>query len=183
MKLFLFGVVIGILVVIGAVYASLQTGSVPVETSAPPLPFEQTLATKDLEARAKKEMPKQVPISAGEDTLLAGGNLYIRHCSQCHGLPGEPRPEIASGMFPPPPQLYKPDEGVTDDPPAETYWKIKNGIRLTGMPAFKGSLSDTELWQVALLVASTRNADILQRLKEQQKAQPVNTGASDAARR
>jgi mono/diheme cytochrome c family protein len=46
--------------------------------------------------------------------------------------------------------------GVTDDPPGETYWKVANGIRLTGMPAFKDALTETEMWQVSLLLA---NAD------------------------
>jgi len=43
---------------------------------------------------------------------------------------------------------------VTDDEPGETYWKVANGIRLTGMPAFKQSLSDTQMWQVSLLLAN-----------------------------
>jgi mono/diheme cytochrome c family protein len=45
---------------------------------------------------------------------------------------------------------------VSDDPPGETYWKVANGIRLTGMPAFKDVLTETEMWQVSLLLA---NAD------------------------
>jgi mono/diheme cytochrome c family protein len=45
---------------------------------------------------------------------------------------------------------------VSDDPPGETYWKAANGIRLTGMPAFKDTLTDTQIWQVSLLLA---NAD------------------------
>jgi len=45
---------------------------------------------------------------------------------------------------------------VTDDPAWETYWKAKNGIRLTGMPGFQKSLNDTQLWQVSVLLA---NAD------------------------
>jgi mono/diheme cytochrome c family protein len=44
--------------------------------------------------------------------------------------------------------------GVSDDPPGETYWKVDNGIRLTGMPAFKGVLTDAQIWQVSLLAAS-----------------------------
>jgi mono/diheme cytochrome c family protein len=47
-------------------------------------------------------------------------------------------------------------KGVTDDPAWETYWKAKNGIRLTGMPAFKETLNDTQIWQVSVLLA---NAD------------------------
>ena len=59
-------------------------------------------------------------------------------------------------MYPPPPQLFQ-GHGVTDDPAGETYWKVTNGIRLTGMPAY-GSLGDTERWQMSLMLA---NADKL----------------------
>jgi mono/diheme cytochrome c family protein len=58
-------------------------------------------------------------------------------------------------MFPKPPELFH-GTGVTDDPAWETYWKANNGIRLTGMPAFKGALNDTQIWQVSVLLA---NAD------------------------
>ena len=44
-------------------------------------------------------------------------------------------------------------KGVTDDPVSETYWKTANGIRLTGMPAFKTKLTDTQMWQVSQLLA------------------------------
>lgn len=47
---------------------------------------------------------------------------------------------------------------MTDDEPGETYWKVANGIRLTGMPGFNQQLSTTEMWQVSLLLA---NADKL----------------------
>ena len=83
-----------------------------------------------------------------------GGGVYVEHCAVCHGVAGKPQTAIASGMFPKPPQLFK-DKGVSDDPPAESYWKIANGIRLTGMPAFNKGLSETELWQVTLLVANS----------------------------
>jgi len=43
---------------------------------------------------------------------------------------------------------------VTDDPPGETYWKVANGIRLSGMPSFSESLSQTQMWQVSLLAAN-----------------------------
>jgi mono/diheme cytochrome c family protein len=56
-------------------------------------------------------------------------------------------------MYPPPPQLWAPDGGVSDDPVGETHWVVQNGIRLTGMPGFAGALSDKELWQVSLLLA------------------------------
>jgi mono/diheme cytochrome c family protein len=64
-------------------------------------------------------------------------------------------------MFPNAPPLWERHHngevvGVSDDPPGETYWKVANGIRLTGMPSFKEILTDTQMWQVSLLLA---NAD------------------------
>ena len=59
---------------------------------------------------------------------------------------------IAKGLFPRPPQLFR-GKGVTDDPAWETHWKAANGIRLTGMPSFQGSLNESQLWQVSQLLA------------------------------
>jgi mono/diheme cytochrome c family protein len=42
--------------------------------------------------------------------------------------------------------------GVSDDDPGETFWKVKNGIRLTGMPAFEHTLSNEDMWDVTLLL-------------------------------
>jgi mono/diheme cytochrome c family protein len=73
------------------------------------------------------------------------------------GLPLTPKTAIAAGMYPAPPLLLE-GKGVTDDPAGESYWKIFNGLRLTGMPGFSKSLSETQMWQLALLLA---NADKL----------------------
>jgi mono/diheme cytochrome c family protein len=63
-------------------------------------------------------------------------------------------------MYPDAPQLWRKHKngvvGVSDDEPGETYWKVAHGIRLTGMPAYSNVLSDTEMWQVSLLL---KNAD------------------------
>jgi mono/diheme cytochrome c family protein len=121
------------------------------------MPGESLLAGMALHARIAKDAPKQAPIPADEPNLLAGARVYREHCAVCHGLNGQPETAIAKGMFPHPPQLFT-GHGVTDDPAGETYWKAANGIRLTGMPGFKASLSETQLWQVSLMLA---NADKL----------------------
>ena len=152
---FISGVIIGVVLVLAAVYFYFTTGSAPVATSDPPLPFEKQLANGALHARIDRDMPKDVPIAADEAAYLAGARIYREHCAVCHGVPGMDQSAIAKGMFPKPPHLFR-GKGVTDDPPGETYWKVANGIRLTGMPSFKQSLSDTQVWQVSLLLA---NAD------------------------
>ncbi|HZU41216.1 MAG TPA: cytochrome c [Terriglobales bacterium] len=152
---FIIGIVVGVILVAVAVFVYFTTGMAPVATSSQAMPFEKMLAQKALEARVEKEMPKTVPIPANEETFAAGAKVYDGNCAVCHGLPDQPATPISKGMFPKPPHLFM-GKGVTDDPPGETYWKVKNGIRLTGMPAFGPSLSDTQIWQVSLLLA---NAD------------------------
>jgi thiosulfate dehydrogenase len=154
---FLLGLIVGVLLVPALAYFYFAGGYAPVATSAPPMPFEKMLAGKALHARIEKEMPKSVPIEPTEANLLAGAALYKEHCAVCHGLPGESKTAIAAGLFPRPPQLFH-GHGVTDDEPGETYWKVANGIRLTGMPGFHSTLKDEQLWQVSLLLA---NADKL----------------------
>lgn len=57
---------------------------------------------------------------------------------------------IAKGLYPKPPQLAT--DGVEDDPEGVSFWRIKHGIRLTGMPSFGYSLSDREIWTLALFL-------------------------------
>ena len=154
---FLFGLILGLVLVPVLVYMYFSMGTAPVATSAPPMPFEKTLARMALHARLDKEVPKTVPIAADDATYAAGAQVYKEHCAVCHGLPGQPQTAIASGMFPKPPKLME-GKGVTDDPPGETYWKVSGGIRMTGMPGFEKTLSTTQMWQVSLLCA---NADKL----------------------
>ena len=128
----------------------------PVATSAQAMPFEKRLAKMDLAAHVKREMPKEAPFTPTEADYAAGAQVYRAQCAMCHGLPGQGKPVIAAGEYPRPPQLWV--DGVTDDPVGETYWKVANGIRMTGMPGFKDGLSEQQMWQVSMLLA---NADKL----------------------
>lgn len=157
MKAFVIGLILGVVVVPFAVYMYFASGSAPVATSSPEMPFERMLAKRAQHARMDKEMPKSAPITADESVYTAGAQIYKDNCAVCHGLPGQPQTAIAQGMFPKPPKLME-GTGVTDDPAGESYWKVAGGIRLTGMPGFDKTLSTTQMWQVSLLVA---NADKL----------------------
>ncbi len=148
---------LGLAIVPAVAYSYFTSGSAPVATTDGDMPFERYLAKNALHARITRDMPKNVPIEANEANYLAGAELYKQNCAVCHGVPLAPKTSIASGMYPKPPQLLV-GKGVTDDPAGESYWKIKNGLRLTGMPGFEKSLSETQMWQLAILLA---NADKL----------------------
>jgi mono/diheme cytochrome c family protein len=149
---FFAGLVVGLLMAPAGAYVYFAAGFAPVATAAAPMPFEKMLARTALHARMSKEIPKTVTLEPSEANLLAGAEIYKEQCAVCHGLPGAAKTAIAAGMFPKPPQLFK-GKGVTDDDPGETYWKVANGIRLTGMPGYRDSLKDDQLWQVSLFLA------------------------------
>ena len=158
-KVFL-GILLGVLLVPVAVLAWLWYGKVPVAVADPPLPHEKLITAMPLDARIDRELIKTPPIQADEDNLVAGAGIYRDQCAACHGFHGKPS-SFGAHMFPDAPPLWEKHHHndvveVSDDPPGETYWKVANGIRLTGMPAFKDVLSDTQMWQVSLLLA---NAD------------------------
>ena len=123
-------------------------------TTAPPLPLEKTVAKMALRASIGNAGDQKGPLPFDDDNMLAGVNAYKeQHCAVCHGAPGQPRAAISKGMFPSPPQLFEKEDMVTDDPEGVTYWKVTHGIRLSGMPGFGSTLSDTQRWQVTMLVA------------------------------
>lgn len=156
---FIFGVILGLLIPAVVGYCYFRLGYAPVATSSAPMPFEKTMAGMALHARIDKEAPKKAPpVPVDETNLTQGASLYVQNCSFCHGLPGQKASLAAKGMFPPPPQLFEKDEMVTDDPVGVTYWKVSNGIRMTGMPGFGETLSTNQVWQISLMLA---NADKL----------------------
>lgn len=155
LKGLLLGILVGILLIVGGVYYYLSSGRVPVATSAPPLPLEKRIASMGLHAYLDKLQHPQPQVPADEANLIIGAKVYKEQCATCHGLPGEPKSAVTQGMYPEPPQLFH-GVGVTDDEPWESYWKVENGIRMSGMPGFKGQLTETQIWQVAVLV---KNAD------------------------
>jgi mono/diheme cytochrome c family protein len=125
MMKFLLGLIIGLGVVPAVGFVYFRLGFTPVATAAPAMPFEKKLA--------------------------AGARIYREYCAFCHGIAGQAETASPKGMFPHPPQLFK-GTGVTDDPAGEIYWKIANGVRLTGMPGYRKTLTEDQMWQVSLLL-------------------------------
>ena len=157
---FLLGLVLGVLLVPAVVWGWFRFGNPPVAVADAPLPFERQIVNVPMSARIAREAPKVAPFGTSEDAFEGGAKVYREHCAACHGTPGHDV-SFAKNMYPRTPQLWLKHKkgnvvGVSDDPVGETYWKVDNGIRLTGMPSFNKTLSDTQRWQVSLLLA---NAD------------------------
>jgi len=150
---FIFGLIIGVVIPAAAGYCYFRYGYAPVATSSTPMPFEKALAQMALDARIQKEAPKkEAPLPANETNLAQGAAVYVENCSFCHGLPDQKATLAAKGMFPLPPQLFTKDEMVTDEPVGVNYWKVSNGIRMSGMPGFGEMLTKDQIWQVSMLL-------------------------------
>jgi len=156
---FILGFVFAFVVLFAGAYIYLKFGTPPVATADKPFPFEAQIVDVPFAARIDREIEKP-PFGTSEDVYETAAMTYKLQCASCHGVPGKDVP-FAKGMYPAAPQLWKKHTrgsvvGVSDDDPGETYWKIKNGIRLTGMPSFQHVLTTDEMWDVALLL---KNAD------------------------
>ncbi len=149
--------VIGILVVPLCAWVYLNYGHPPVAVADPSFPMEAQIVHKPLNKRIDAEAPKSSPVAINEATLTDGANVYMKECAFCHGVPGTPS-RIGPEMYPDAPPLWVKHHngavvGVSDDPVGETYWKVKNGIRLTGMPSYVKVLSDEQMWEVSSLLS------------------------------
>lgn len=153
----LLGFILGLLAVVLVGFVELKFGALPVAVADAAFPLEKQIVKVPLNARIKREQ-KNPPFGTSEDVFEGGAHVYREQCASCHGTPGHDV-AYAKHMYPSAPQLWKKHGdvvGVSDDDAGETYWKVANGIRLTGMPSYDHVLNDTQMWQVSLLL---KNAD------------------------
>src|SRR6516225_2108925 len=132
-----------IVLVLGA-GAVIYAGLYDVAATAPHWPATawllETARTRSIQAQAAG-----IPVPPELDDpakVVIGVEHYAAHCAVCHGAPGVPKGEIAQGLYPPPPDLAK---TVPLHTPAELFWIVKHGIKMTGMPAWSDHSGD-ELW-------------------------------------
>jgi thiosulfate dehydrogenase len=130
-----------------AAYVAAATGFIPANADAKPSKAERWFATTALGAAVRRKAPTQPnPVATTNENLIAGIRLYKQNCAVCHGGADTKPSNIALGLYQRPPGFAK--HGVEDDPAGQTFWKIDHGIRLTGMPAFSRTLSDTQVWEI-----------------------------------
>lgn len=141
--------ILGVLLVAGL---ALVLPSASLSARGKPGRVETYLATKAkryLVSRSARglESPPLPATSFGE-----GLGVYSGSCASCHGVEGHSATEIGRGLYPPAPDLSS--AAVQHWSDGELFWIIKNGIRLTGMPAFGDIHSDREIWNLVYYLRS-----------------------------
>jgi mono/diheme cytochrome c family protein len=153
MKRILIGVVLTLVIALVGSFVLIRSGLVPANADAQPSQLETWMASTSLNATLLRNAPKDPnPVPLTDQNLLDGVKLFAQNCAVCHGsAKGETsRSPLAKGLYQKPPQFAT--DGVEDDPEGVSFWKIKHGIRLTGMPSFGYSLDDREIWTIALFL-------------------------------
>ena len=89
-------------------------------------------------------------------SIEAGDRLFGTECAQCHGLDGHTPTDTGRWMYPRAPDLASFEVQQYSD--RELFWIVKNGIRLSGMPAFGKVESDEHIWNLAHYVRTLRRS-------------------------
>ncbi|WP_419806541.1 c-type cytochrome [Terriglobus sp.] len=151
-KLFL-GLLLGVVLTLAAIPAYFYFGQPPVAVSDKPAVWEHLAERVATDRRMQREA-KPAPFAAGEDAFEGAARTYRTQCAQCHGSPAL-ESQLGAAMLPRAQQFFTRDRKVTASKSAgQLYWATAFGIRRSGMPGYRKSLTNTQLWQLALLLHS-----------------------------
>src|SRR4029078_9553460 len=144
------GLVIGAVVLLAAavvaIYAGLYTTAADVPHTQPFYWLLDTIRHRSVVTRARDIV---VPNDLDDANRISkGAGQYAEMCSGCHLAPGMKRTEISQGLYPRAPELRR----KTDRTPAEQFWIVKHGVKMTGMPPWGVTHDDELLWDVVAFV-------------------------------
>ena len=128
------------------VYAGVYNVSALKQHTAPVYQLLNYALRRSVSVRAD-DIP--VPELESMQRVSSGLVHYRAHCLQCHGAPGVPPQAFAIGLKPMPANLVA---TAREWNPAELFWVVKHGIKMSGMPAWEYRLTDEEIWDVVAFV-------------------------------
>ena len=128
-------------------------GLLPSDAASNPPKWEMAIGMRAADASLEKRSGGlRNPVAANDAAALAAAQkIYGVNCAGCHGDAKGPSGGGSHGLYPRAPQFYQ--EG-SDVSPAEAFAAIRDGIRYSGMGAWRGQLRDDEMWKLANLIAS-----------------------------
>jgi mono/diheme cytochrome c family protein len=130
-------------------------GWLPSDAASEPPKWESSIGMRAVDASLEKRSARaNNPVAANDAVALAAGaKIYSDNCAGCHGSAKGPSTWGAKGLYPRAPQFFQ--EGVDVTPP-EAFAAIRDGIRYSGMGAWRDQLNDDQMWKVANYVANVR---------------------------
>lgn len=143
-------------VLLAGVGASAYFGAFNVAADAPHSAVtSRTLALMRDRSIAVRAADLTVPNLANRDLIATGAEHYSAMCAGCHLAPGIASSELRVGLYPEPPDL----SAGTSLRPAEAFWVIKHGIKMSAMPAWGGTHDDATIWAIVAFVQQLPTLD------------------------
>jgi mono/diheme cytochrome c family protein len=139
-------VILGALGAAGFVYSGMYNVAAADQHTAPVFWVLKTTMRRAVERHSHSVL---VPPLDDPRQIARGRVLFVTHCSRCHGAPGVAPEPFALGLRPAPANLAN---TALEWVPAQIYWAIANGLKLTGMPAWKFRLTSDEIWSIVAYV-------------------------------
>jgi mono/diheme cytochrome c family protein len=140
------GALLALLAVVAvAIYAGLYNIAADVPHTPPVYWLLETVRHRSVAARARDIVPNDLDDA---NRISKGAGQYAEMCSGCHLAPGMKRTEISRGLYPRAPELRR----KTNLTPAEQFWVVKHGVKMTGMPAWGVTHDDDLPWDVIAFV-------------------------------
>lgn len=155
---YLYGFIIGIVLIIGGFLAYIYSGSFDVSaTRDNPGWIDWVIGTTREHSIGARIKDVKVPANLSEPAMIAdGAKHYKAMCEVCHLAPGMLESETREGLNPRPPNLQRIAKYIE---PNEAFWIIKNGIRMTAMPAWGPTHSDQQIWEIVAFVKALPQID------------------------
>ncbi len=138
-------VVVGIACCILFIYSGVYEVAADEPHSKLVLMLMETGRERSVSAHAKGIEP---PTLSDPGMLLSGGADYNEMCAGCHLQPGVKNSEVREAMYPQPPNLTQ----VKRADPSQTFWIIKHGMKMSGMPAWGATHDDRRIWAMVAFV-------------------------------
>ena len=131
----------------------LQAGWYDVSALRPHFQFVHTLIERGMQQSVRFHARGIVARDDGSpaQAIARGGTIFQQHCQQCHGGPGTAQGTIGMSMQPVPGPLT---DAARRWKPREMYWITANGIKMSGMPAWRLHLGEQELWDVVAFLGA-----------------------------
>ncbi len=151
MRKFWSGFFTAAVVLVLAAYCFVRFGFIDPRADIPEDTLEKTVAMPALDASVDRRAPElRNPVSASDENLVAGMRMYQTQCSSCHGDIGHKHGMLAEALYPRPPQFM---EDAPDMPENQNYYILQHGIRLSGMPTWKQTYNEHQLWQITTFLS------------------------------
>jgi mono/diheme cytochrome c family protein len=151
MKKILITIAATLVVLIAGSFIYISTGMYDISQLTPHNKLTRAMIGMTTHSSINRRMKENVVPANLKDSemIITGFKHYNEMCVSCHGAPGVKPNEMVEGLYPKPPEIYKHGE---EDAAQEFFWIIKNGIKMTSMPAFKPTHDDQMIWAMTAFV-------------------------------